>query len=247
MTYSVFVLSGTGFPQGGDGICERFAAHLDERFFVQYIRYPAEGFGRGMAWADSREFGKQALLKAIRDTDNIAVPVGYSQGADIVGDVVAEIGDGKHPGLEVAGCALIADPRRPEGATMPGIRPASGYGVAGARPIRNIPTWWAAVEGDAITSLPAGSPLRTASDVMDYFSLSSPEAALAWGVKLYAKALEKSLQPWWKFENRKGWAGAARDIWGYLPPPIGGGLHTYRYVQMGLLPRLAEAVNRGVR
>jgi hypothetical protein len=247
MTISVFVLAGTGFPEGGDGVCEEFARHLDERFFVQPVRYPASGFGGAMSWAESRAEGKRALIEAIRGTNNLAVIAAYSQGAGPAGDLAAEIGAGKHPDLEVAGCALIADPKRPEGGGLPGERSASGYGIAGSRPISKVPTWWASCEGDPITSLPAGSPLRSVADTADYFSLASPHDALAWGWDLYNKAVNRGFQPWYSLERWRDWGGATRSAWGYLPRPIGGGLHTTALVEQGLLVRLADAVNRGVR
>lgn len=247
MTINVYMLGGTGYPEGGDGISELFLSHLDERFLPQIVRYPAAGFGTGgMDWAQSRAEGKRALIDAIRGTDNLVVLAGYSQGAGIVGDLAADIGAGKHRGLEVIGCALIADPGRPAGAGLPGQRPASGYGIVKSRPITGIPVWHAAVEGDPITSLPAGSPLRTIADAADYFSLSSPQSALAWGLDIYTKAMQNSFQPWWSIEHWRDWDGATRAAWNYLPQPFGGGLHTNAYVHQGLLVRLADAVNRGV-
>lgn len=246
---TALILPGTGFPEGGDGVCERFLSHLDERFFPQIVHYPAAGFGTGgMSWAQSRAAGKVALINAARASKNPVILGGYSQGG-IAGDVAAEIGEGKHRDLagKVLGCALIADPKRPVGGGLPGERPASGYGIAGNRPIAKIPTWWASCEGDPITSLPAGSPLRTIADTADYFSISSGAEALHWGLDLYTKALTRSFQPWWSLDRWRGWGGASRSAWGYLPRPVGGGLHTTALVEQGLLIRLADAVNRGVR
>ncbi|MGW5387161.1 PE-PPE domain-containing protein [Nocardia sp. NPDC003963] len=248
--YTALILPGTGFPEGGDGICERFLSHLDERFFPQIVHYPAAGFGTGgMSWAQSRAAGKVALKDAARSSSRPVVLAGYSQGSGPAGDLAADIAAGKYPDLagKVVGCALIADPKRPVGAGLPGERPASGYGIAGNRPISKIPTWWAAVEGDPITSLPAGSPLRTIADTADYFSLSSPQDALRWGLDLCTKAANRNFQPWWSIEYWRGWGGATQAARNYLPRPIGGGLHTTALVEQGLLVRLAEAVNRGVR
>lgn len=249
MTINVYMLGGTGFPEGGDGITETFLAHLDERFLGQVVRYPAAGFGTGgMSWAQSRAAGKAALQVAARASKHPVVIGGYSQGSGPAGDLAADIAAGKHPDLtgKVVGCALIADPKRPVGAGLPGERPASGYGIVGQRSIPKLPTWWAAVEGDPITSLRAGSPLRTIADTAGYFSLASPQDALAWGLDLYKRALNRDYQPWWSIQHWRDWGGATRDAWAYLPPPIGGGLHTNAYVHQGLLVRLAEAVNRGV-
>ncbi|MEU9515885.1 PE-PPE domain-containing protein [Micromonospora sp. NPDC048169] len=246
--YTALILPGTGFPEGGDGICERFLANLDERFFPQIVRYPAAGFGTGgISWAQSRTAGKQALLDATRATPYPAVWCGFSQGAGIAGDAAAEYGAGKYRDLEVVGCALIADPGRPAGGTMPSVPAASGYGIVKSRPITGITAWWAAVEGDPITSLPAGSPLRTIADTADYFSLSSPQDALRWGLDLYTRALNRNYQRWWSIEHWRTWGGAAQAARNYLPRPAGAGLHALAYVEQGLLVRLADAVNRGVR
>ncbi|MFB8031296.1 hypothetical protein [Streptomyces sp. NPDC055990] len=246
--YTALILPGTGFPEGGDGICERFLSHLDERFFPQIVRYPAAGFGTGgISWAQSRAAGKVALLAAARESKNPVILGGYSQGG-IAGDVAAEIGEGKHRDLagKVLGCALIADPKRPVDGGLPGERPASGYGIAGNRPITKVPTWWASCEGDPITSLGPGSPLRGVADAADYFSLSSPQDALAWGFNLYDRAMRRNNQPFWKVEYWRTWGGAAQSARNYLPRPFGAGLHTTALVEQGLLVRLADAVNKGV-
>ncbi|MGI5223017.1 hypothetical protein [Nocardia sp. CA-290969] len=246
--YAALLLAGTGFPDGGDGISELFLSHLDERFLPQIVRYPAAGFGTGgISWAKSRAAGKQALIDATRTTPYPAIWCGYSQGAGIAGDAAAEYGAGKHRDLEVVGCALIADPGRPAGGTMPGVPAASGYGIVKSRPITGMPSWFAAVEGDPITSLPAGSSLRGIADTVDYFSLASPQDALAWGFDLYDRAMRHNYQPFWKLEYWNQWGRAARYAWNYLPPPLGGGLHTYAYRDQGLCVRLADAVNKGVR
>ena len=245
MTINVYMLGGTGFPEGGDGITETFLAHLDERFLGQVVHYPAAGFGTGgMNWAQSRAAGKRALIDAIRSTDNLAVIGGYSQGAGIAGDLAAEIGAGKHRDLEVVGCALIADPARPAGATMPGIPSPPGYGVIKSRPIPKIPTWWAAANRDPITALDAGSPLRTIADAADYFSLSSPQDAAEWGRKLIERAIARNFQPWWSPQYWRDWPGAIQEAVNYTPI---GGRHTRAYLTEGLCTELAIAVNRGVR
>lgn len=243
MTINAFILAGTGFPDGGDGICETFLAHLDERFFPQIVRYPATFGGTRGAWARSRAAGRKALIDAIRSTNNLALIGGYSQGAGIAGDLAAEIGRGALPDLEVVGCALIADPNRPPGGRLPGELPASGYGIAGSRRIDNVPTWWAAAEGDPITALPVGSPLRSIADIAEFYSLASPADAAAWGQALIERARAGRWQRWWSIENWQSWGGAARYAYNYTPL---GGRHTRAYVDEGLCVRLAEAVNREV-
>lgn len=242
MTTNVYILAGTGFPAGGDGVCETFAAHLDERFFPQIIRYPA-AFGSPMSWAQSRAAGRQALIDAIRGSDRLAVIAGFSQGAGIAGDLAAEIGRGELPDLEVVGCALIADPGRPVGGGMPGSPVVGGYGIAGERPVSSIPTWWAAAEGDPITALPAGDLLRTVADVADYYSLAGPVEAFQWGEQLVTRAKAGQWQRWWSIENWQSWGGALRYAYNYLPA---GGRHGRAYVAEGLCVALAQVVNEAI-
>ncbi|MGI5222204.1 hypothetical protein [Nocardia sp. CA-290969] len=244
----VLILAGTGFPNGGDGVCEAFAERLDRRRFApRFVTYPATFGGLEDAWALSRAAGLQALIDATRATNRLVLPVGYSQGAGIAGDFAAAVGDGRLPGLELVGCALIADPARPAGATMPGRPAASGSGILRPRQITGMPAWWAAAEGDPITALANGSPLRGIADMADYYSLASPAAAIAWGRALLARAQARDWQPWWSLEYWRDWGGAVEDAWGYLPPPLGGGRHTYAYVTERLCADLAEAVNRGIQ
>lgn len=243
----VLILAGTGFPNGGDGVCELFASRLDRsRFRPKWVTYPATFGGAGDAWALSRAAGTSALIRETGAADGPVVWIGYSQGAGIVGDAAEAVGAGRLSGLDVLGCALIADPSRPVGGTMPGRAPASGYGIVGQRPIPRIPAWWAAAEDDPITALAAGNPLRTIADMADYYSLASPAAALGWGRALLTRAQNRDWQRWWHWNYWRDWGGAAEAAWGYLPPPIGGGRHTYAYRDEGLCVDLADVVNREV-
>lgn len=243
MPVSVYILPGTGFPMGGDGVCEAFAARLDPaRFDARILSYPA-AFGAPMSWARSRDIGRQVLIDAIRSTSNLVALAGFSQGAGIAGDLAAEIGRGEHPFLEVVGCALIADPGRPIGGGMPGSPVVGGYGIAGERPVLGVPTWWAAAEGDPITALPAGSLLRTVADVAEYYSLADSAQAFQWGQHLVDRAKAGQWQRWWSIENWRSWGGALQYAYNYLPV---GGRHGRAYVAEGLAARLADVVNREV-
>ncbi|WP_280320118.1 PE-PPE domain-containing protein [Nocardia wallacei] len=242
MTIDFYWLGGTGFGAGGDGISDTFRRHLDpELFAFRYIAYPGT-FGNGPSYADSRAAGRQALIDAIRSTPNLVCLGGFSQGAGIAGDLAAEIGRGEHADLEVVGCALIADPYRPPGGGMPGWPTAPGYGIAGAREVWRIPTWWAAIDSDVITSARAGSPLRAVADITTWFSLNSPVAADKWARDLVDRARTGRWQRWWSVENWRTWGGAIRDAQGYLT-----GQHTVDYVVHGQCERLAQIVNQEVR
>ncbi|MBF5002376.1 PE-PPE domain-containing protein [Nocardia sp. BSTN01] len=244
---TVVWLCGTGFADTVDGISQVFADCLDPtRFEFQPVPYPAD-YGTRLSYAESVARGRFALASAIRNAPGRVVAGGYSQGAGIAGDVVAEIGRGERPGLEVDACALIADPRRPRLTGMPDTAPAPGYGVSDERPVEGIPTYWAAAPGDPISALPAGNPLRTVADVSEYFTIASPADAVKWGEDLVAGAKACRWQRWWSLENWRDWGGAIEYAWNYLQPPVGGGRHTAAYIELGIAARLAATINRTVR
>ncbi|MEV0367551.1 hypothetical protein [Nocardia fusca] len=242
MTIDFFWLGGTGYGHQIEGISKAFRDALDDRFTFHYLEYPA-AYG-SPAYGESNTIGRRIVLDAVGDTPNRACIGGFSQGAAAVGDAAMEIGAGLHPGLELDAVALIADPLRPVGGTMPGLAPADGYGIAGNRPIlgRDFKTFWAANPADVITSAGAGSPLRSLADFTEMFSLGSPEEAEAWMKALIARAKERRWQRWWSIENVLTWGGAINDAAGYLS-----GRHTVDYVAQGYCRKLATAVNRGVR
>ncbi|WP_280389268.1 PE-PPE domain-containing protein [Nocardia wallacei] len=248
MTTTVAWLCGTGFSDRVDGVSLEFARHLDPaRFEFQAIPYPAD-FGTHTSYIESVHVGRRALAAAVRATPHRAIIGGYSQGAYIAGSLASDIGLGRYPDLDVLACALIADPARPRGAGMPGEAAAPGYGISGPRdPIVDLPTWYAAVYDDPITALPAGSPLRGLADLTEWFSLASPEAALAWGFDLVRRAKARRWQQWWSATNLIACTEAIDQARRYLPRPVGGGRHDAAYIELGLAARLAQCVNREVR
>lgn len=235
----VLIVGGTWVP-AGEPVTDTFARSLDPaRFAPRMVPYPAEYGGR-MSYAESRAAGKAALLAAIAAAPGRVVIAGYSQGAAIAGDVAAEIGRGLWPGLEVDACALIADPLRPAGQCI-GPDPG-GYGIAGQRWIADIPAYWAAAQGDPITALPAGNPLRLIADISEYFCLTTPEAVTRWGSGLIDAAVHRGIQRWWLPRNWSAWSGALAYARGYLTD----GRHTTDYVRLGHAARLADTINREV-
>ncbi|MBF6410990.1 alpha/beta hydrolase family protein [Nocardia farcinica] len=242
MTVDVIWLSGTGYGAQPDGVSAAFAAALPDGFGFVPVRYPAS-YIHPVSYAESVRRGREAVIDAIRATPARVVVGGYSQGARIAGDLAAEIGRGLHPDLEVEGCALIADPLRPVGAGMPGRPVASGYGISGQRFITDIPAWWAAVEGDPITALPAGNPLRSVADVTEYMTLSDPVSAQRWGEDLLRRAVEGRWQRWWSPANWRSWGGAIAYARGYLVD----GRHTADYVLYGHAAHLARIVAEEVQ
>lgn len=244
MTVDVIWLSGTGYGAQPDGVSAAFAAALPDGFRFVPVRYPAS-YIHPISYAESRKDGRSALIDAMCATEHRVVIGGYSQGAGIAGGLAAEIGRGELTGLrrQLLACALIADPERPRGAGMPGRPVASGYGISGQRFITDIPVWWAAVEGDPITALPAGNPLRFIADVTEYMTLSDPVSAQRWGEDLLRRAVEGRWQRWWSPASWRSWGGAIAYARGYLVD----GRHTTDYVLYGHAAHLARIVAEEVR
>lgn len=243
MTIDFIFMSGTGNPDGGPNpIADAFLSRLDPRFHVIKPAYPAAywpAFG-DLDYAESKRVGAKSIIDHVRMSPNKCVIGGYSQGADIAGDVAAEIGQGIHPDLEVLAVALIADPSREVGAYT-GLNPGYGtYGITGSRPIRGIPVGTVAAQGDMISALPAGSPLRTISDFSEFMSLKSSKDAREWGEDLLDKIVNKKRQDWWAPWKWAGWAGSVTYAQGYLF----GDKHSGAYVTEGHCDRLAKSVNK---
>lgn len=235
----VLIMGGTWAPQGHP-VTNAFADALDrDRFNPRHVPYPAD-YGQRVTFADSVIRGRQALIQAIRNTPNPVIVAGYSQGAGIAGDVAAEWGNGFHSDLDIRGAALIADPARPQGVS---INPdPGGHGITGERFIEGMPVWHVAAWNDPITSLPAGSPLRTLADLSAYWSINSPTAFLEWGRSALWAVQQRRLQRWWHPLDLMALTSAVTNAKGYLLD----GRHTDAYVREGLSAQLAEAVNREV-
>ncbi|AHH20769.1 hypothetical protein NONO_c59930 [Nocardia nova SH22a] len=239
----VFMLPGTGFPHGGDGLCEGFIARLDpKRFRGHVVDYPAAVGGLLMPYRQSRTDGRKALIDAIRATSNLALIGGFSQGAGIAMDLAADIGSGLLPDLEIVGCAAIADPARPAGGGLPGQEPTGGFGITGERAVPGVPAWWAAHPGDPITALPGGSPIRAIADAVEYYSLASPVAMAQWGDDLIDRIRHNRWQRWWSIQNWRDWS----DALGFANNYLVGGFHGPRYFTDGYIDALAAAVNDSV-
>ncbi|NUS42448.1 MAG: cutinase family protein [Mycobacteriaceae bacterium] len=238
----VLILGGT-WSSDGDPVTEAFSTALDPIWFrPRMVAYPAD-YGRQISYAASRTAGMNALAREVAASPNRVVIVGYSQGAGIAGDFAAEVGTGFYPGLraKVAACGLIADPLRPHRTAL-GADPG-GYGILGQRSIPHIPTYWVAAERDPITSLPAGSPLRSVADLTEYWCLASPGAFLKWGQSVVDRANRPAgWQRWWHSTGRKHVVDTVDWTRGYLVD----GRHTTAYVAEGHCAALAEAVAREV-
>lgn len=145
-----------------------------------WVSYPAR-YGNGMSYAESVWNGEAALLRAVLDSPVPVVLVGYSQGAEVVGNVVGQIVRSGRTDLAVHGAGLLSDPRRDVKQLDHDGAGDGTYGIRGRRPIENrlFPTYQYAAPGDPIARLPHGNPLRAVADLSELFS-SGPREAGPW-------------------------------------------------------------------
>ncbi|WP_459547620.1 cutinase family protein [Nocardia sp. X0981] len=112
----------------GDGLRARFGIDIDVRS-VPYAAAPAP-------YRQSESSGVQALsgtLTALCPTTQVVL-AGYSQGADVVGDTLADIGHGRGPipDSRILAAGLLSDPNRDPSTPQLGT-PVDGQGIAGPR------------------------------------------------------------------------------------------------------------------
>lgn len=112
----------------GNGLTARYGGDIE----VRYLPYPAAA----TPYASSQSAGVQALSGLLGGlcSETRVVLVGYSQGADVAGDVASAIGTGSGTiaASRVAAVALIADPRRDSATPQLGAS-IDGQGVSGPR------------------------------------------------------------------------------------------------------------------
>ncbi|WP_032373191.1 cutinase family protein [Rhodococcoides fascians] len=126
-------------PSKPAGMLAKVGTKLEQKFgqkiTVVYVNYSASAFDKGMTYEASESNGVQATagLMAKCPTSKIVL-AGYSQGAQVAGDVAWHIGQGQGPvpAASVRGVALLADPKRGS-EKLVGVKLA-GKGVAGERP-----------------------------------------------------------------------------------------------------------------
>ncbi|MFT3662343.1 MAG: PE-PPE domain-containing protein [Gordonia sp. (in: high G+C Gram-positive bacteria)] len=174
-----------GLPTGGvTGIATRYRAR---GYNVQYVDYPTHLWPLGETpYDEDVAIGKAATENAVagyqrRCPGRPVVIAGYSQGARIAGDVLAEAGAGTNRRVSAAGLSgeLYSDPRRDGPATGRGIEnslfsPLPGLTMSGPRPggFGGVPVTQYCLRGDPICDLPALNLLGpiTASDrLLGYF------------------------------------------------------------------------------
>ncbi|MGW5520659.1 cutinase family protein [Nocardia africana] len=112
----------------GAGLRQRYGSDIE----VRTLTYPASA----VPYSTSETAGTQnvsTLLRGLCSSTRVVL-AGYSQGADVAGDLTTEIGNnnGPVPGSRIVAVALISDPRRSSDTPQLGT-PASGEGIVGPR------------------------------------------------------------------------------------------------------------------
>lgn len=248
----IITIRGTGEQQGGDtNLLAHVTAALDPtKFtFVEDLDYPCSvgpvngnGDTNGPSEDESVATAIANLAGVIRSRDNLVGIMGYSLGAEVVSKWLEAQAAGQYTDCELAFAATVANPLRAIGESID-PNPV-GYGINGQHgPWPSIPVFQAANPADAITSCPAGSPLRTLADGISAFSLANLGG---WTQDLANKLLQQRFQPaswaWWKnpVATWQLYTAAARSMLGFLD----GQDHVRTYVTGGYLTRLADTINQ---
>lgn len=185
--------------------------------------------------------------KIVRDTDNLVMGLGYSQGAYTWSRYLER----KPKDCIIPWAAFVANPLRCEGVSWD-KQGAPGFGLAGqhgAWPLMRK-VWEVANPGDGITCCPGNSPLRTVADVVDPLSFA---LGGGWTQGLIDKLLSRQFQifdsPWAAFFDRGRYTLAAHQVAGYLNLNLPGirPEHGAVYRTDGYLDRLAAEIAREVR
>ncbi|WP_067686121.1 cutinase family protein [Nocardia jejuensis] len=117
----------------GDGLQRQFGRDIT----VLYTPYAASAFDQGLSYAQSLSTLESRLRQMVRGLcgSTRVVLAGYSQGADGIGDLATEIGNGNGPisADRVVGVGLLADPHRDPNTTLSLGNPQPGHGIAGTR------------------------------------------------------------------------------------------------------------------
>ncbi|OZD13022.1 cutinase family protein [Rhodococcus sp. 06-156-3C] len=118
----------------GEALKAKYGNQID----VLYPAYSASAFDQGRTYAGSKQTGEDSVNNILTSACATAkfLLAGYSQGADIAGDIAADIGNGRGviPAARVLGVGLVADPHQgTAGGTLVGPK-VDGQGIGGVRP-----------------------------------------------------------------------------------------------------------------
>ncbi|MTE12654.1 cutinase family protein [Nocardia aurantiaca] len=117
----------------GDGLQRQFGNDIT----VLYAPYAASAFDQGLSYAQSLSTLESRLHRMASSLcgSTRVILAGYSQGADGIGDLATEIGNGEGPisADRVVGVGLLADPHRDPNTTLSLGNPQPGHGIAGTR------------------------------------------------------------------------------------------------------------------
>ncbi|NKR32250.1 PE-PPE domain-containing protein [Rhodococcus hoagii] len=215
---TVLVVEGTGVSTLLEAVTDRLDPELWDH---QIVDYPAE-YGMAGSYAASRDIGTANLVDAIAAQKGRPVALlGYSQGAQIVGDTAELVAStGYDPLADVRAVALVSDPMRPAGKSIGGL--GTGYGIAGQRDIvADFPVFWAANPLDAITCAKYDAMLRTVADFTEYMALND---VLGWALDVLTKLDSFGWQNAWGASSLldiprqlRRLSQAKKDLLGYLP------------------------------
>lgn len=210
------VLAVPGTWDSKKGMLAGVTRHLNtQKYSVTWIDYPAT-FALPTSYAESKKRAIEKLSEEwARDTKAPIVLLGYSQGAEAVGDFALTVAG--HPRLKAV--ALVADPKRPHGLQI-GTRHLHGHGICGERHIPHSRVFQAAIPGDVVCDAARGSLWRLTADLTTTASLDVPR----WVVAMLRTVLRADMQ---LMEDM----GTVARLWGALStvPELAGylaGLHT---------------------
>ncbi|MFI7190140.1 cutinase family protein [Nocardia nova] len=112
----------------GAGLRQRYGSDIE----VRTLSYPASAVPYGTSETAGRQ-NLSTLLRGLCSSTRVVL-AGYSQGADIAGDLATEIGNNRGPiaASRIVAVALISDPRRNSDTPQLGT-PSPGEGIAGPR------------------------------------------------------------------------------------------------------------------
>jgi hypothetical protein len=145
MMPGTFETDSTADPDVAKGLLKQVTDPLSQLFGtsikITYPAYEASAFNKGKTYGTSKASGIEAGVRVMQtraaQCPNILFALGgYSQGADVAGDLTWLIGHDKGPipAEKLIAVGLVADPRQTNGDNTLVGPPVDGVGIAGARP-----------------------------------------------------------------------------------------------------------------